>query len=45
MDLLPRIKQINRVRLYRPTSGEAGLYPNLHPAMTRPIRWEMISAN
>ncbi|MFE2424847.1 Tn3 family transposase [Streptomyces hokutonensis] len=45
VDLLPRIKQINRVKLYRPTSGEPGAYPNLTPAMTRPIRWDVIDAN
>ncbi|MER5587343.1 Tn3 family transposase [Streptomyces asoensis] len=45
VDLLPRIKQINRVRLYRPNSGEAGAYPNLQAALTRPIRWDVIDAN
>ena len=30
-DLLPRIKAINRVRLYRPGPGES--YPRLAPAM------------
>lgn len=45
VDLLPRIKQINRVRLYRPNAGEAGAYPNLTPALTRPIRWDVIGAN
>lgn len=42
-DLLPRIKQINKVKLYRVESGESGeseLYPRLTPAMTRPIKWE-----
>ncbi|WP_035738812.1 Tn3 family transposase, partial [Glycomyces arizonensis] len=41
-DLLPRIKGINRVKLYRPAAGEADAYPNLTPAMTRPIRWDLI---
>ncbi|MFJ2868221.1 Tn3 family transposase [Kitasatospora sp. NPDC087314] len=45
VDLLPRIKQINRVKLYRPAAGESGAYPNLAAAMTRPIRWEVIAAN
>ncbi|MFE2425752.1 Tn3 family transposase [Streptomyces sp. NPDC059373] len=45
IELLPRIKQINHVRLYRPAAGEAGAYPNLHAAMTRPIRWEVIENN
>jgi TnpA family transposase len=35
-DLLPRIKAINRVRLYRPGPGDS--YPQLAPAMVgRPI--------
>lgn len=42
-DLLPRIKRINKVKLYRPAAGEAGLWPSLGPAMTRPIRWDSIA--
>ncbi|MFI5888796.1 Tn3 family transposase [Actinoplanes sp. NPDC051513] len=42
-DLLPRIKQINKVRLYRPASGEPDVYPRLQPALTRPIRWDLIA--
>lgn len=45
VDLLPRIKQINHVRLYRPNAGEPDAYPNLAPAMTRPIRWDVIENN
>jgi TnpA family transposase len=41
-DLLPRIKRINQVKLYRPTAGEPDLWPGLAPAMTRPIRWDRI---
>ena len=41
-DLLPRIKQINKVKLYRPAAGEADAYPRLIPALTRPIRWDLI---
>lgn len=41
-DLLPRIKRINHLRLYRPQSGPAGQYPGIEPAMTRAIRWELI---
>ncbi len=41
-DLLPRIKRINKVRLYRPAAGEPDAYPRLVPALTRPIRWELI---
>ncbi|MEV1243076.1 Tn3 family transposase [Nonomuraea sp. NPDC049750] len=44
-DLLPRIKQINKVKLYRVESGESELYPRLTPAMTRPIKWELIEQN
>jgi TnpA family transposase len=41
-DLLPRIKAINRVRLYRPGPGDS--YLRLAPAMVgRPIRWELIA--
>lgn len=42
-DLLPRIKRINVARLYRPTSGDPDAYPNLTPALTRPIRWDIIA--
>ncbi|MFF3123686.1 Tn3 family transposase [Streptomyces sp. NPDC057908] len=42
-DLLPRIKRINKVRLYRPVAGEPDAYPQLTPALTRPIRWELIT--
>jgi len=42
-DLLPRIKQINRVKLFRPAAGEPDAYTNLAPALTRPIRWELIA--
>ena len=42
-DLLPRIKQINKVKLYRPAAGEPDAYPALAPALTRPIRWELIT--
>ena len=41
-DLLPRIKAVNRVRLYRPRPGDS--YPRLAPAMVgRPIRWDLIA--
>ncbi|MGH3518510.1 MAG: Tn3 family transposase [Haloechinothrix sp.] len=42
-DLLPRIKRINKVKLYRPTTGEPDLWPGLMPALTRPIRWDRIA--
>ena len=41
-DLLPRIKRINRVRLYRPAAGEPRAYSHLTPALTRPIRWDVV---
>ncbi len=42
-DLLPRIKRINKVRLYRPVAGEPDAYPRLTPALTRPIRWDIVA--
>jgi len=42
-DLLPRIKGINKVRLYRPAAGEPDAYPRLTAALTRPIRWDVIA--
>jgi TnpA family transposase len=45
VDLLPRIKRINKVRLYRPAAGEPDGYPRLAPALTRPVRWDLISEN
>ncbi len=41
-DLLPRIKQINRCKLYLPAAGDLDRYPRLRPALTNPIRWELI---
>ena len=44
-DLLPRIKRINKTRLYRPASGETRrLAAAGTPALTRPIRWDLIAA-
>jgi TnpA family transposase len=45
IDLLPRTKQINKVKLYRPGPGEPGAFPNPTAALTRPIRWDVIAAN
>src|SRR6266852_5026999 len=45
VDLLPRIKQINKVKLYRPAAGDPGAYPRLAAALTRPVRWDLIDAN
>jgi TnpA family transposase len=41
-DLLPRIKQLNQIKLNRPTAGTPDAYPLLAPALTRPIRWDVI---
>ena len=43
--LLPRIKQINKAKLYRPGAAAEERYPGLEPAMARPIRWELIEQN
>jgi TnpA family transposase len=43
-DLLPRIKRVNKTRLYRPAAGDPGAWPRLEPALTRPIRWDLIAA-
>ena len=44
-DLLPRIKQVNRCKLYLPAAGDLDRYPRLRPALTNPIRWELIEQN
>src|SRR5512135_376082 len=51
--LLPRLKNIGAIRLYRPETraddgvgsdkGAAAAYANLGPVLTRPIRWELIA--
>src|SRR3954452_7561344 len=40
--LLPRLKNIGRQRLYRPVAGEPDAYPHLRHVLTRPIDWELI---
>jgi TnpA family transposase len=42
-DLLPRMKQINQVKLYVPHTGSREAYPLLLPALSRPIRWDLIA--
>lgn len=42
-DLLPEIKRINKVKLCRPTAGDLDAYPQLTPALPRPVRWELIT--
>ena len=41
-DLIARIKQLNHLKLYRPHAGASDAYPQLTPALTRPIRWDLI---
>jgi len=43
-ELRPRIKQINKTKLYQDERGDRGRYPALVPALTRPIRWPQIAA-
>ncbi|HEX9539534.1 MAG TPA: Tn3 family transposase [Streptosporangiaceae bacterium] len=46
VDLLPRIKRINTVRLFRPEpDGAADRFARLAPALHRPIRWDLIDEN
>jgi TnpA family transposase len=40
--LLPRLKNIGRQRLYRPAAGQPEAYPRLQYVLTRPIDWELI---
>lgn len=41
-DLLPRIKRINKIKLYGPDQEP---FSRLAPAMTRTIRWDLIEQN
>jgi len=40
--LLPRLKNLKKQRLYRPHRGAPDQYANLQPILTRPIQWELI---
>jgi TnpA family transposase len=42
-DLIARFKQINHMKLYLPDKGTGETYPLLEPALTRPIRWDLIA--
>ncbi|MGH3683881.1 MAG: Tn3 family transposase [Pseudonocardiaceae bacterium] len=44
-DLIARFKQINKMKLYLPGRGQTDTYPRLAPALTRPIRWDLIEPN
>ncbi|MGH8809774.1 MAG: Tn3 family transposase, partial [Noviherbaspirillum sp.] len=41
-DLLPRLKGINKQKLYLPAAGDGKLYPNLEPILTKPIQWDLV---
>jgi TnpA family transposase len=43
-ELLPRLKNLKRQRLYRPNKGDGELYANVQAILTRPIQWELIEA-
>lgn len=40
--LLPRLKNIGRQRLYRPVAGQPDAYPRPQHVLSRPIDWELI---
>ncbi|MFX7965155.1 Tn3 family transposase, partial [Acinetobacter baumannii] len=42
-ELMPRLKGINRQKLYLPHAGDAGQFPYLSAVLTRPINWELIA--
>jgi TnpA family transposase len=41
-ELLPRLKAINKQKLYRPETGKPDAYPDLESILTRAINWELI---
>ena len=44
-DLLPRLKNINRQKLFFPFAGDRKVYPNLTKIMKSPIDWKLMSEN
>lgn len=40
--LMPRLKGIDKQKLYRPDDHSPDAYPNLQPALTRSINWDLI---
>ena len=44
-DLIARFKQISTMKLYVPGRGDQYAYPALAPALTRPVRWDVIENN
>lgn len=41
-NLMPRLKNIGKQKLYRHNTGISDMFPNLQPILTRPINWELI---
>jgi hypothetical protein len=41
-ELMPRLKAIDKQKLYLPGRGTDSRYPNLRPVLTRPIDWGLI---
>lgn len=41
-NLMPRLKNIGKAKLYRPDAGISDMYPNLQPILSRNINWELI---
>ena len=41
-ELMPRVKNMKRQKLYRPDRGRPDAYSNLSPVLTRPIDWDLI---
>ena len=42
-NLMPKLKNISKQKLYIPDVGMAENYQNLTPALARPINWELIT--
>ena len=40
--LLPRLRNLHRQKLYRPQAGQPNAYHHLQPILTRPINWDLI---
>ena len=45
VDLLPRIKGIQRQKLYYPSAYHKNNYPNLEPILKSAINWQLIEEN
>lgn len=42
--LMPRLKAIHSQKLWLPETGESNSFPNLKPALTRAIKWDLIAS-